>query len=75
VSVVTRCGCDVHGMVLLQAHLHYYSLLRGFTVEVLPLSSYALSSTMLPLLETFLELVLCNSFRCLCRVSFMSSVS
>jgi hypothetical protein len=34
--------------------LYTYSLLRGVTFKVLPLSSYALSLTMLPLLETFL---------------------
>jgi hypothetical protein len=33
-----------------------YSLQRGITFEVLPLSSCALSPTMLPLLETFLQL-------------------
>jgi len=45
-------------MVLLQTYLYTYSLLRGFPFEVSPLSSYALSPTMLPLLETFLELLL-----------------
>jgi hypothetical protein len=39
------------------------SLLTGVTFEVLPLSSYALCPTMLPLLETFLELQLLNSFQ------------
>jgi hypothetical protein len=37
--------------------LHTYSLLKGITFEVLLLSSYALSPTILPLLETFLELL------------------
>jgi hypothetical protein len=41
----------------------YYSLLRGVTFEVLPLSSYALSPTMLPVLETFLELLLWKGFQ------------
>jgi len=50
------------GMFLLQAYLYTYSLLRGVTFKVLPLSSYALSPMMLQLLETFLELMLCNSF-------------
>jgi hypothetical protein len=50
---------------LLQAsYLYTYSLLRGVTFEVLPLSSYALSSKILPLLKTFLELLLWNSFQC-----------
>jgi hypothetical protein len=44
----------VTGMILLQAsHLYTYSLLRGVTFEVLRFSSYALSLTMLPLLEHF----------------------
>jgi len=48
-----RCDCEVPGMILLQAYLYTYSLLRGVTFEVLPLSSYALSPMMLPVLETF----------------------
>jgi hypothetical protein len=36
----------------------------GYEVPVLPLSSYALSPTMMPLLETFLKLLLWNSFQC-----------
>jgi len=32
-----------------------YSSLNGVTFKVLPLSGYALSPMMLPLLETFLE--------------------
>jgi hypothetical protein len=51
-------------MALFQAYLYTYSLLRGVTFEVLPLSSCALSPTMLPLLETFLELLLWSSFQC-----------
>jgi len=43
-----RCGYEVPGMILLQAFLYTYSLLRGFTFEELPLSSYALSPLMLP---------------------------
>jgi hypothetical protein len=46
-----RCGREVLGMILLQAYLYAYSLLRGVTFQVLPLSSNALSRTML--LETF----------------------
>jgi len=49
-----RFGYKVPGMILLQAHLYTYSLLRGVTFEVLSFSNYALSPTMLPLLETFL---------------------
>jgi len=51
-------------MVLLQACLYTYSLLRGDTFLVLLLSSYALSQTMLSLSETFLELLLWNSLQC-----------
>jgi hypothetical protein len=55
----TRYGYDVPGMVLLKAYLYTYNILRGgVNFKVLPLSSYALSPTMLPLLETFLELLL-----------------
>jgi len=50
---------------LLQAsYLYTHSVLRGVTFEVLPLSSCALSPTMLPLLETFPELLLWNSVQC-----------
>jgi hypothetical protein len=51
-------------MILWQSYLYIYSMLRGVTFEVLPLSSYALTPTMLPLLETFLELLLWNSLQC-----------
>jgi hypothetical protein len=44
-------------MILLQAYQYTYSLLRGIIFELLPLSSYAFSPTMLQLLETFLEVV------------------
>jgi len=37
---------------------------EGVTFEVPPFSSCELSPTMLLLLETFLELILCNSFQC-----------
>jgi hypothetical protein len=62
-----RCGYEVTGMILLRAYLYAYSLLRGVTFEVLPLSRYAFSPTMLPLLETFLGLLLWNSFQCRCQ--------
>jgi hypothetical protein len=42
---------------------------RGLTFEVLPLSSYALSPTAPSLLETFLELILWNSFHIFCMSS------
>jgi hypothetical protein len=41
----------------------YLQLTERVTFEVLPFSSYALSPMMLPLLETFLELLLWNSFQ------------
>jgi hypothetical protein len=53
-----RYVCEVPGMILLQAYL------RGVTYEVLPMSIHALSPMMLPPLETFLELMLWNSFQC-----------
>jgi hypothetical protein len=49
----TRCSYEVPRIILLQAYLHAYSLPAGVTFEVLPLSSYAISPTMLPLVETF----------------------
>jgi hypothetical protein len=56
--------------VFMQAsYLYTSSLLRGITFAVLPMSSYALSPTMLPLLETFCELLSWNSFQC-CRHIF-----
>jgi len=48
------CGYEVTEMISLQAScLYTHSLLTLVTFEVLPLSSYALSPTMLPLMETF----------------------
>jgi hypothetical protein len=33
-SLIMRCGCEVHGMILLQAsYLYTYSLLRGVTLK------------------------------------------
>jgi len=61
--VSTWCGYEVPGMILLQIYLYNYSLLRGLTFELLPLCSYAPSPMMLPLMETFLELLLWNSFQ------------
>jgi hypothetical protein len=49
----TRCDYEVPGMILLQAYLYTYSLLRGVTFEVLSFSSHALSPLILPLLGTF----------------------
>jgi len=69
----TVCGYEVGEMILLQAYLCTYSLLRDgesvVTLKVLPLSSYALSITILPQLETFLELLLWNTFQCLRHIS------
>jgi hypothetical protein len=62
-----RCGHEVPGMVLLYAHW------EGLP-SVLPLNCYALSLTMLPLLETSLELLLWNSFKC-CHFFWMSLIS
>jgi len=67
----TRCGCKVPGIILLQAsYLNTYSLLRGVTFTVLTFSSYVLSRMMMPLPETFCELLLRNSFQC-CRHIFL----
>jgi hypothetical protein len=58
-----RCGYDVPGMILLQSYLYTYSLLRGITFKAFPMSSYALRPMTLPMSETFLELLPCNSFQ------------
>jgi hypothetical protein len=50
-----RCGSEVHEIILLQAYLYTYSLLRGVTFEVILLSNYAHSPMLLSLLETFLN--------------------
>jgi hypothetical protein len=49
----TRCCYEVTWMILFQACLYAYILLRGVIFEVFPLSNYALEPTMLPLLEIF----------------------
>jgi len=67
----TRCGYEVLGLILLQApYLYTYSLLRRVTFEVLLLSSYILSPKMLPLLETFLEILMWNTFQCRRHISW-----
>jgi len=61
---------------LLQTSYQYtYSILKRFTFEVLPLSSYVLSMMMLPLLEAFLELLLWKSLQCCHHIFWMSSLS
>jgi hypothetical protein len=45
-----------------------------WTFEVLPLSSYAINPKMLPLLETFLELLLWNIFQCHRHFCFFPNV-
>jgi hypothetical protein len=64
ITIHVRCGYAVPRMILLQAYPYTYTLLRQVTFKVLPLSRCALSPTILPLLETFLELLLWNSFQC-----------
>jgi len=61
-------------MFLLQAYMYNYSLQRAVTFQGLPLSSYAINPTMLPLLEIFLVLLLWNDFQCRRQNFFMSSV-
>jgi hypothetical protein len=60
----TWCDYEVPGIILLQSYLYAYSLLREVALEILPLIRNALSPTMLPLLEAFLELLLGNVFQC-----------
>jgi hypothetical protein len=40
-NTYTWCGYEVTRMILLQAYLYTYSLLRGVTFKVLSLSNYA----------------------------------
>jgi hypothetical protein len=47
------------------------SLLRGVTFEVETLTSYVLSPAMLLLLETFMDLLLWNSFQCRRHIFFV----
>jgi hypothetical protein len=44
-------------MISLQAYLYTYSLLRGINFEVLPVGGFAFCPMMLPMMETFLELL------------------
>jgi hypothetical protein len=69
------CGYDVPGMILLQAYLYNYSLMRGVTFEVLPLSSYALSPMMLPLLEHFWNSCCGRAFNAAVKFLWMSLIS
>jgi hypothetical protein len=61
----TRCSHEFIRIILVQvSYLYTYSLLRGVNFKVPPLSSCALGPTMMPLLETSLELLLWNFFQC-----------
>jgi len=69
------CGYKVPGIILLQTHLYTHSLLGGVTFEVPPLSSFVLSLLMLPLIETFLDLLMWNSFQWRRHIFWISSIS
>jgi len=56
--------------LLQDSYPYTHSLLRGVTFEALPLSSCALSPTMLPQLKKVLELMLWNNFQCLRHIFF-----
>jgi len=75
------CSCYIQGVATkfpewfyCKHNFYTYSLLRGVTFKILPLSSYILSLMMLPLLETFLELLLWNSYQCYYHIICMSSI-
>jgi hypothetical protein len=70
-----RGDYEVPGINLLQAYLYIYSLQRGVTFQVLPLSSCALSPTMLPLLETFWNSCCGIAFSVITFFFWLSSVS
>jgi hypothetical protein len=59
-----RCGYEVPGMIFI---MYTYSLLRGITFEVLPLSSYALCPMILSLLELF--------WKSCCGITFNATVT
>jgi hypothetical protein len=54
-KVNVKCGYAIPGMILLQVYLYTFSLWRGVAFEALPLSNYAFSPMILPLLGTFLN--------------------
>jgi len=64
VGGIEICSYEVPGIILLQAYLYTYSLPTGVTFEVTPFRGYEINPAMLPLLETFWELLLWNSFQC-----------
>jgi hypothetical protein len=74
---IWECGYEVHEMILLQALPLYCicSLQREVIFRALPLSRYALSRTMQPLLEISLELLLWNICQCSLHSFLMSSIS
>jgi hypothetical protein len=69
----TMWGYEVSGMILLQAYLYTYMLLRGVTFNVLPLSSYTFGPMLLPLPEAILELHCGRAYSAI--VTFLLSIS
>jgi hypothetical protein len=59
----------------IESILAYLQLVERDHLRSTPLSSYALSPTMLPMLETFLELLLWNSFQWCCHIFWVSLIS
>jgi hypothetical protein len=57
-------GVAMKFMIFFQVYPHAFSLLRVVTFEVLPWSSYAFGPIILPPLETFLQVLLWNTFQC-----------
>jgi len=71
-----RHGYEVPRMILLQAYPYTYSLLRGVTFKVLPLSSYARSLMMPPMLENICVNTCCGIVLCtIITFLWMSSIS
>jgi len=63
-------------MISLQVYLYIYlQLTEVGHLQSTPFGSYALSPTMLPLLEKFLEFLLFNSVQYRRHIFWMSSVS
>jgi len=67
----TRYCYEVLGMILLQAYLCNYSFRDGSPSKYSPVSAYAISPTMLPLLETIFEILLWKTFSALVPFFFL----
>jgi len=73
-EIRTRCGYEFPPFFFCKSTSILTANWEG-SPKYFPLSNYAISPTILPLLEIFLELLLWNSLHCCCHIFFLCPVS